>query len=236
MMKSVTGFFLAVVVAVPALAGAPINGTYKSTDLAGAMLVGRYSESWTPVKLDIGNTLNEASWDGGTLGTQWLWTCPYIVAAPALIFDNVVGGNGLRIYSAVYTGGTGWLDGAGPWKNVPSPEASYSITVDTWAASITETWAGGALVGSVRSHNASGTFLNFNESCLALVISNTEMLGPFAGESLPVDFPPFLDLNCAVTGNLGEWGDVEAITFTINDCLTVGTEEQSWGHIKSLYR
>lgn len=235
-MKSVMVFFLAVIVAVPAFAGAPTNGTYKSTDLGGLMLQGRYTESWNPSKLMVGNTLNEASWNGAALATQWYWSCPYIVAAPALVYDGVVGGNGIRVWSVVYNGGTGWLDGAGPWQNVGDPEPSYGITIDTWAATIQETYSGGVLVGSVRTHNASGTFVGFNESCLALVISNTEMLGPFAGEMVPPNFPDFIDQNCIVTGVTGEWGDVENITFTIDSCETVGTEEATWGQVKSLYR
>jgi hypothetical protein len=47
-MKAVLVVLLSIVVAVPALAGPPANGTYTSTDIGGTMLPGRYSESWLP--------------------------------------------------------------------------------------------------------------------------------------------------------------------------------------------
>ena len=50
-MKAVLVVLLSMMVAVPALAGAPANGTYTSTDIGGSMLPGRYSESWFPTKL-----------------------------------------------------------------------------------------------------------------------------------------------------------------------------------------
>ncbi len=67
-MKAVILVLLSVLIAVPAFAGAPVNGTYKSTDIGGLMLPGRYSELWFGGKLVVNNTLNEQSWDGSTLG------------------------------------------------------------------------------------------------------------------------------------------------------------------------
>ena len=66
-MKTVIVFILSVLVAAPVLAQPPINGFYKTTDLGGLMLPGHYSEYWViGTGLNIGNTMNEESWDGAT--------------------------------------------------------------------------------------------------------------------------------------------------------------------------
>ena len=105
-MKAVLVVLLVLLTAAPVFAGPPANGTYTSTDIGGLMLPGRYSESWYPTKLTINNTLNEMSWDGATLGTQWHWYCPWVVAAPTLLYNSVNGlGNGIKIWRVTYTGG-----------------------------------------------------------------------------------------------------------------------------------
>jgi hypothetical protein len=73
---------------------------------------------------------------------------------------------------------------------------------------------------------------------MALTISNTEKLGDTTGGPLPANFPNFWDwIGCVDIGTAGpgEWGDVDAITFTVQGCV-VSTEEKTWGAVKSLYR
>ena len=67
-MKTLIVFLLSLMVAAPVLAGPPADGTYKSTDIGGVMLTGTYSETWVGGKMSVGNTVNEASWDGSVLG------------------------------------------------------------------------------------------------------------------------------------------------------------------------
>lgn len=237
-MKAVIVVLLSIIIAVPAFAGPPVNGTYKSTDIGGTMLPGRYSEYWFGAKLSVNNTLNEQSWDGATLGTQWHWYCPWIVAAPTLLLNTVDGnGNGTKVWRATYTGGICWLDGPGaPWDG---GDASYTASINTWIAIVTETYSNHVEVGTVRTHNASATFNGYNQACMALTISNTEKLGDTTGGPLPANFPNFWDwFSCTDVGTAGpgEWGDVDAITFTIQGCETVTTEQRSWGAVKSLYR
>ena len=237
-MKAVLVVLLSIVIAVPAFAGAPTNGTYTSTDIGGTMLAGRYSESWFPTKLTVSNTLNEQSWDGGTLGTQWHWYCPFIAAPPSLIYNGVDGnGNGIKIWRATYNGGYCWLDGAGPWNG---GDPSYTANVNTWTATITETYAAFQEVGTVRSHNATATFVGYNSQCMSLVIQNTEKLGDTAKSGpLPAGYPNFWNASgCFDQGPAGpgEWGDVDSITFTVNGCETVATQSATWGQVKAMYR
>lgn len=237
-MKAVLVVLLSLVVAVPAIAGPPANGTYTSTDIGGNMLPGRYSEAWpTGSKLSIGNTLHEESWDGATLGAQWRWFCPYVAAPAVLLFSNVDGnGNGMKIWRVTYAGGFMWLNGPGtPWDG---GDPNYTATVNTWVAIVTETYAGGVEVGTVRNHNSTATFNNYPNECLNLAISNLEKLDDTATGPLPANFPYFMDSGtCMMSANPnGEWGDVDSITFTITGCETVRTEAKSWGAVKAMYR
>lgn len=232
-MKAVIVILLSVLISAPALAGAPVNGTYKSTDLGGTMLPGRYSEYWFGAPLAVNNTLNEQSWDGATLGGQWHWYCPWI-AGKVLLVNTVNGlGNGIKIWRVTYTGGFCWIDGAGPWAG---GDPSYLANINLWTAIVTETYAAFVEVGTVRNHNANATFTGYNQECMSLSVTNIEKLGDTNGGPLPATFPVFWDwFVCAPTAGSGEWGDIDGITFSILGC-TVAVRETSWGAIKAMYR
>jgi hypothetical protein len=234
-MKAVIVILLSVLMAVPALAGPPVNGTYTSTDIGGTMLPGRYSELWFGGALAVNNTLNEQSWNGAALGTQWHWYCPWIVGK-ALLLDTVNGlGNGMKIWNVTYVGGFCWLDGGGPWAG---GDASYLANITTWVAIVTETYASFVEVGTVRNHNASAIFNGYNEECMTLSVTNIEKLGDTVSDGpLPGDYPVFWNwIGCAPAGGDGEWGDVDSITFTILGCETVPAQERTWGQVKALYK
>jgi hypothetical protein len=236
-MKIAMVFLICIAIGIPALAGPPANGTYKSTDIGGTMLPGRYSESWFPGNLVVNNTLNEQSWDGFTLGTQWHWYCPWIVVPPVLLVDTVDGaGNGQKIWRVTYTGGYCWIDGAGPWAG---GDASYMANITNWTAIVTEQYADSVEVGTVRNHNARAMFTGYSEKCMSLSISNAEKLGDTTGGPLPANYPDFWNwVGCVDIGTAGpgEWGDVDSITFTIIGCETVATQPVTWGAVKGLYR
>ena len=236
-MKAVLVVLLSIMVVVPAFAGAPVNGTYTSTDIGGSMLSGRYSESWYPTKLTVNNTLNEQSWNGA-LGTQWWWYCPWVAAPPTLLLSTVNGlGNGIKIWRVTYTGGYCWLDGGGPWAG---GDPSYLANINTWTGIVTETYSAFNEVGTVRNHSATATFVGYNQECMSLSISNTEKLGDTKKTGpLPAGFPSFWNwIGCYDQGPAGpgEWGDVDGITFTITGCQTVATQQSTWGNVKAMYR
>lgn len=240
-MKTMLAFLLSLLIAIPVLAGPPAEGTYKSTDIGGTMLTGTYSETWNGGPMSPFNTVNEASWNGVALGTQWTWSCAYVAAPPILLYNGVVGGNGQKIWQVTYTGGTAWLDGAGPWLNVGDPEAFYTATVDTWIATVTEQYSGGVEVGTVKTVNATASFVGFPETCIVLALSNLEKHSD--GATLPPPdatwaYPEFKNSpGCTPQGSTGpgEWGEVDDITYSILGC-TVRTEETSWGAVKARYQ
>jgi hypothetical protein len=233
-MKAVIVILLSVLVSVPALAGPPNNGTYKSTDIGGTMLPGRYSEYWFGAPLAVNNTLNEQSWNGATLGGQWHWYCPWI-SGKLLLVNTVNGaGNGQKIWRVTYTGGYCWLSNTGPWGGT---DPSYLANINSWVAIVTETYAAFVEVGTVRNHNANATFTGYTQECMTLDVTNIEKLSDTNHGALPATFPAFWDwFVCAPAVGSGEWGDVDAITFTILGCPTVGVTESSWGKVKAMYR
>lgn len=236
-MKSLLALFLCAVMVTPVLAGPPANGTYTSTDIGGTMLPGRYSESWYPNKLTVNNTLNEQSWDGAVLGSQWHWYCPWITLPPTLLFDSVNGaGNGIKVWRVVYSGGYCWLDGGGPWAG---GDASYLADVTSWNAIVTEQYANFVEVGTVRNHDASATFQGYNLECMSLSVTNNAKIGDTNSGALPASYPSFWNwVGCFDQGPAGpgEWGKVDSITYTIFGCTPLATEQKSWGAVKSIYR
>ena len=170
-MRTAIAFLLAILVTVPVLAGPPLNGSYKSTDIGGTVLPGRYSEWWSAGvgPLTINNTLNEQSWDGATLAAQWWWYCPWQVLPPQLLLDTVNGlGNGNKIWRLTYSGGICSLDGAGPWGN---GDATYTALVSLWDVILTQTFSNFSVVGEVRTTNAQAIFLGYNDECMSLSVS-----------------------------------------------------------------
>jgi hypothetical protein len=233
-MKAVIVILLSVLVSVPVLAGPPNNGTYKSTDIGGTMLPGRYSEYWATGPLSVNNTLNEQSWNGA-LGTEWHWYCPWITGKVLLVNTVNGAGNGQKIWRVNYTGGYCWISNTGPWGGT---DPFYLANISSWVAIVTETYAAFIEVGTVRNHNASATFTGYNQECMSLDVTNIEKLGDTVADGpLPATFPLFWDwFVCAPTAGNGEWGDVDAITFVIQGCETIAVEQKSWGAVKALYR
>lgn len=218
-----------------AFAGAPFPGTYKSTDIGGLVLVGRQSESWTgPGGAHVpGNVVCQQSWDGAFLGTQWRIKCP--ISGPSIvIFDNTGGGGtGTVILSTSYAGGTFWFGGVGlaPWAN---GDPFYTGTISTYNDITTLTLVGGAVTGKVSNISWSGSF-DLYPACMAIDIFNYQRVG--TTDLFPFDptYPGFLDPACATTRVHGEWGNVTGVTIDILGDCALGTEETSWGKIKTMY-
>jgi hypothetical protein len=235
-MKTVIALILVLGMAVPVMAQHPVNGTWKSSDLGGTVLTGTYSEYWPGgTKLSVNNTLNEQSWDGANLGTQWWWYCPWQALPAALQYDGVdANGNGIKIWRIDYTGGYIWLDGSGPWGG---GDASYLALVDIWTEVVTETYVNFVEVGTVRTQNVQASFQGYSEDCMNLSLANKEKHGDTNGGTLPAGYPNFWEgANCADAGTAGpgEWGEVDEITLSVTGC-TVPVENKTWGAVKKIY-
>jgi hypothetical protein len=221
----------------------PVNGVYRTTDLGGTMLSGRFSESWpgVPFHGQIGNTVNAASYDGAVLGTEWKLWCASIASPPMLVSDTRVNGTGVVTYQTLYSGGNFWLTQGGPWS--ADNAVNFTGTLDSFIAVTTFQYAAGTVIGIVSNITTSGFFDQLDPSwgmdCLEYTISNAAFAGDTSTGTKPAGYPDFLDpgLCPADTGNLmaGGWGLVTQVTLLISGC-EVPLQPTSWGQLKALHR
>jgi hypothetical protein len=218
-----------------ALAGPPLAGSYNSTDIGGSVLVGRYTEGWAAGGggLLTGATLNCASWDGFSLGTQWRYWCGTQVSNSVLLINTVnAQGNGNRTYASTYVGGYFWLSGTGPWAN---GDAAYPGVMDSYVEYETIQYSNWNQIGAITNVQMSAHFDNYPEACMSynmgngLRVSDTNL-----GQPAPANYPQFLDTNCNSGPTEGAGWNFFTITLTIVDC-SVGSEETTWGAVKSIY-
>ncbi len=227
--------FVGSLCAMPADAGAPLAGTYKT--LFGTILTGRATESMPCDGCEglIGNLIMAESWNGAALGTNWKVSCPQVSAAPTLTYDDVdANGNGQRIYRTNYAGGQLWISGGGAWGG---GDPFYTGPLTRFTVIVTKQFAGGQLVGAVSNINFSGPIDGY-QNCFEFDIANAELVGFTPnppGEAGP--FPPFMGpSDCNVSGAHGTYWDVHDITFTIYGTCVVPNRPSTWGEVKSLYR
>jgi len=219
-----------------ALAGAPLNGDYQSTDLGGPIDVGRYTEGWDVGSgaMLAGTTFNAGSWDGANFGAMWRYTCGTLLSDATLLTDNVdANGNGNRTYMKTFVGGTIWLSGAGPWGN---GDAEYSGPIGSYVEFETVQYSAWERTGVVTNVQATASFDGYDGMCVAFSVANgTEVGSTDFGEMKPADYPDFLWAgSCAPGAPEGAWWDMSSITLSINWCA-VPTREQSWGAIKAKF-
>jgi hypothetical protein len=225
-MKVVTALVvvLSVLAAMPVLAGAPLDGTYKSLD--GDMVNGRFSESWYGGgQGQIGNTVHAMSYGAA----EWRIWCPSLAAEPVLIADYRDGsGTGQVEYQSTYSGGYFWITGAGPWDG---GDTEYTGYFTSYIHNTTFIFFNNVPISYTTNAQMEG-FFDIYCKCV-LIVANGASVGNGAQ---PADYPAFLESDCDEnTGLTGEWGDVADITMTIYDCAS-GTDASTWGTIKSLYR
>ena len=217
--------------AASAWAGAPVNGVYTSG--AGAMLTGRFSESWIGGGPGMpGNTIHAQSWNGVSLGTQWEVRCAAVATAPVLLEDDLDGnGNGHRTYRTVYYGGDFRLAGSASWGG---GDNEYHGDLAFYTHTTTFQFEGGVPMSYVVNAQLGGYFDGYGR-CMQLTIANASSSG---NGTQTRAYPDFLDAGagCApAEDETGEWGEVHSITLVVLDCNTA-TDRSSWGMIKTLYR
>ncbi|MGD9142087.1 MAG: hypothetical protein PVJ42_11155 [bacterium] len=219
---------LALLVAMPVLAGTPLDGTYKSLD--GDMANGRFSESWYGGgQGQIGNTVHSMSYDVTGAVNEWRIWCPSLAEAPVLIADNRdANGTGQVEYQSTYQGGYFWLTGTGPWG---TGDAEYTGYFTIYIHNTTFIFFNNIPISYTTNAQMEGFFDGYCK-CI-LVVANGASVGNGAQ---PSDYPAFLESDCDEdTGLTGEWGTVADITMTIYQCASAA-EQSTWGTIKSLYR
>ena len=213
-----------------ALAGPPTTGTYLSQDMGGAMYNGRFSESFLgggPGQL--GNTINAASFDGVTLGSQWSLSCVSIEAPPTLVSDSRDGsGTGSVIYTTQYDDGVFFLDGNGPWGD---GSEDYTGVVFYFENTSTHQYILGNLAGVVSNVTIHGIFDGYGD-CFDFALSNSATLGT-SPSPMPANYPDFLDDSCNTGPTIGAWGTVPTIRLSILGSCAVTNETASFGTLKA---
>ncbi len=226
--KSVLACAALLAVAATAFAN-PVVGTYRSTDLGGALFTGHASQSWTAAanaSNGVGDVYNALSWNGA-LGTQWGLSCG-IQGAPQLVQDNRVAGTGTVVYTNSFAGGRFYFNN-GPWCSSAQCAGNISQTVEV----VTVQYVSNIPAASVININTSGTFDNSNCN-LTFAIGNGIGLGDTDGGPKPATYPDFLDTACNGTRTFGSWGDIITITARV-DC-PVPVRQSTWGALKAAYR
>ncbi len=229
-LASVVITLVVLLAAVSVEAGTPLNGTYKS--LLGDMASGRFSESWAGGgQGQVGNVVHSQSWSGGVLGSEWWVACPMLAEPPELIAETDLGyGMSTREYRSVYTGGSFWLSGAGPWG---TGEPEYAGTLEYYIHHTTFILMNGVPISYTTNADFAGYF---DEWCKCILVVANGASGSSGAQ--PADYPVFEEISGSCVDNpalMGEWGQVADITLTIFECASP-TEATTWGSIKTLYR
>ena len=218
-----------------ALAGAPLEGSWSTTDLGGPVPLGRYTEGWGAGggALLAGTVFNAASWDGVTLGGMWSYTCAVEGANAVLIDDSVnIAGFGTKTWKKTFTGGTIWLSGTGPWGN---GDPAYTGSIISYVEFETITYAAFNVIASRTNVQASATIDGYASQCLGFTVGNGAKISDTAGGPAPANYPALLTTSCSPTAPNGAFWDFSQLTLYIAQC-SVGTEDQSWSSLKALFR
>lgn len=227
-----------ILTAAASLAGPPVPGDYKSTDLGGPISVGRYTEGW-----DVGGgsphgtntTQNCGSWNGTALGTEWRYTCG-TATVPAIVIFNTVNaqGNGNRTYMCPFTGGQLWLSGSGPWAN---GDPDYQGVFDSYVEYETVQYSNWVPISAITNVQSAAHFNNYPVICMSFSIANGSRVGTTdLGNVFPAGYPAMLDPACGATRTLGAWWTMTSLTISIvADCATP-SKTSTWGSLKAHYR
>ena len=233
-----------VVSAAAVYAGAPLSGTWKSTN-------NDFDEGTATTKeatnnyLGAGNVLYGRSSAGGVFTNDWTISCPTAVVITPLVPISGVTGN--AIYMITYTGGYVTLGGPGnPWNG---GDAVYTGTIDTYTEVRTIQYVSSKIVGATSDHSVSAHIQGYPESCVAWGIGNGVLRGGDTGITAPFplnlavltaprspDYPAYPVAGCALSPlGPGHWDDIRDLTISITGCA-VATDPTTWGAIKAKYR
>jgi hypothetical protein len=197
------------------------------------LLQGRASEAWCDgAPMEIGNTQNVQSWDGAALGTEWhLYDMAIDAAGVQILVDNVVDGNGIRIYQAGYENGRFSLSGDGAWTD---DTTELTGVLSDYIVVTTVTYVGGVMTAAVSDITATGTFdgcpgAEDPYSCGIDISANSVHVWQTGDDAaMPMNYPEFL---CGA--NAGQLLNNSSVTMILS-CV-VQSESRSWSEIKAIH-
>ena len=193
----VLALFAVLLVSAASVQAYPAVGSYES-EFSGAILPGRWSESYVSGGPgQVGNTVHAASWDGSTLGTQWVLASPSISETPTLLSDTRVGGTGSVTWLTQYEGGQLTLEANGDL-----------VSLDHYSHTTVNTYVMDMLVASTTIVQTSGTFVDFPTFYLSFVVA---VAIPAGEGTLPANYPAYLPQ----TASNGAYGVAQKIRMEI---------------------
>lgn len=211
-----------------ALADLPASGLYNSTDLGGTTLLGRGTNSRPVPDTGVDNVFNSQSWNGAALGTQWRFACGVSYAQQA-VDNRSAAGTGTVIFTTLYSGGTIWLAGSGPWG---SGANDFTGTLNATTRITSLQYVNWTPVQARENIDSSGVL---DSGCLlTFAVANGTGVGDTDQSAFDPGYPALIDTDCASPRVSGSWGDLSQISFLL-DC-SVPNDAASWGSLKSLYR
>jgi hypothetical protein len=232
-----------VVSAAAVYAGAPLSGTWKSTNLD--FDEGTATTKWAGTDyLGVGNVLYGRSFAGGVFTNDWTISCPGVATVTAIV--PIVGTTGNAIYQIDYTGGYVTLGGPGnPWNG---GDAVYTGVIDTYTEFRTIQYVSGKITGATSDHSVTAHIQGYPESCITWGIGNGVLRGGDAATApFPFKYPPLLSVKstgypgypvagCALSpAGPGHWDDIRDLTISVTGCA-VATDPTTWGAVKARYR
>jgi hypothetical protein len=212
------------------------GNVYSSID--GSLMTARLTQSESEFE-QPDQVFNIASWNGKTLGTEWVISCN-MQTSPA---DVVVGldrnGNGVVITTNVFEGGAFHLYRAGPWLGNISGKVLTNHLV------LAEYYEAGRVVRADMVSEVLGMALYRRvEFTFSRCMAWGEM------DEVLTGYPELLDQNCSPTRVHGYWGDMADVTIRISKPARIvpvtatptsgdapaGVEPTTWGAMKIRYR
>lgn len=201
-------------------AAGPIPGDFSSTSPGGAVLDGRWSESYPGGSAgQIGNTIHAASWDGSALATQWRLADAAIDAAPTLVGGSLdANGTGTLTWHTTYSGGTLTLTDQGPWWNASDAGDHYDVSLTSYAQTTAFDYVEGVVVEVQTSLELAGTFDAYPTYELSFLVAQAERFGEGSAATYQrflagkAHYPSWIPADAPA----GQWGDIGGIQMQIS--------------------
>ena len=193
------------------LQAAPLTGSYKSSELGGQVLMGRWSEGFVGgLPSAVGNGGHAQSWDGASLGSQWEVT-GVTISSTTLLFGNPLLPTGtfmvLRTFDV--TGGQLILKNTGSWWNAGDPGTQYTVNLTQYLQVLTVTTDNYVIKNATSTDVFAGDIQGY--AGYKVLYGQAASIYEGQGSSLPANYAAWQP--GSVTS--GAWGTLEGTRFTI---------------------
>jgi len=153
----------------------------------------------------VGDEIDAESWDGSTLGTQWV--LDEAVVASEVLLDDTTSGS-LRIIQdrRTYSGGVLTLKNDTTLWSGDVADGDYLVDVTNFTQSTVTTLYNGTVISTTGTLSMQGTFQNFPDYSINYLVATSETEGE--GTAAPAGYP-------ALTAANGLWGSATDVTLEI---------------------